>query len=287
MTNAISGEMPSKLIDEFLEEYSSAESIRRYTRKTAGHGISYLLDRDYRNIYLDALERYAQKSTTRGVRLWEFGCGGGMNLLQLVSVIAGRHIPVDRAYGTDFSEALIEAASREAETHLTPVQREKVRFCVARNQNLIDDVTKGMNIRKEDLLGSFDIILGVNTMRYCHRLRNETDCVAGIFDLLTEGGVCIVIDMNNKFPLFRSRFRDRLTKDEEACYLPSLDALARPFVAAGFEILKQEHFCWIPHSAGSALTMTMRALTPLLDTLAPSRAMRSLVIARKPTPQVA
>ena len=44
-----------------------------------------------------------------------------------------------------------------------------------------------------------------------------------------------MIDMNKGFPLFRSRFRDRLTKDEEAYYLPSLEEYAHPFSSAGFE----------------------------------------------------
>ena len=88
--------------------------------------------------------------------------------------------------------------------------------------------------------------------------------------------------MNRKFPAFRSRFRERLTQqDEKATLLPTLDEYARPFSSAGFEILKKENFCWIPHSAGVRLTAVMKALTPILNTLAPSRGMRSLVISRK------
>jgi 2-polyprenyl-3-methyl-5-hydroxy-6-metoxy-1,4-benzoquinol methylase len=282
MTKMVRRDTPSKLSGDFLEEYSSEESIRRYTKETAGHGISYLLDHDYGKIYLDVLEKYIPKSRMeKGIRLWEFGCGGGMNLLHLVSVMERRGIALDCAYGTDFSETLIEAANREAKKYLTPEQNKKVHFCVARNENLIEDVTQGLGIRREALLGSFDLILGVNTIRYCHRLMNQNECVGAIFNLLADGGVCIVIDMNNKFPAFRSRFRDQLTKEQQATYLPSLDEYARPFSSASFEILKKESFSWIPHSAGSALTTVMKALTPMLNALARSSAMRSLVISRK------
>lgn len=282
MTKAVRFDAPSKLGGEFLDEYSTDKSIRRYTKETAGHGISYLLDHDYGNIYLEVLENYIPKSRIqKGIRLWEFGCGGGMNLLHLISAMDRRGIPLDRAYGSDFSETLIEAANREANKYLTPEQKAKVEFCVARNENLIGDVTRGLGISKEALLGSFDVILGVNTIRYCHRLMKENECVRAIFDLLTDSGVCIVIDMNNKFPAFRSRMRDRLTKEEKAYHLPALDEYARPFLSAGFEILKKENFCWIPHSAGPGLTAVMKALTPVLSALAPSRAMRSLVISRK------
>jgi hypothetical protein len=192
-----------------------------------------------------------------------------------------RGITVDCAYGTDFSETLIEAAKREIKNYLTPDQSKKVRFCVARNENLVEDVTKITGIDKTVLLGSFDLVFGVNTIRYSHRLMNENECAREISNLLTENGVCVVIDMNNKFPAFRSRLRDRLTKEAKAYYLPSLEEYARPFTSAGFEILKKDNFCWIPHSAGRGLTSLMKALAPVLSTLAPSRAMRSLVIGRK------
>lgn len=282
MTKVVCGDSAAKLNREFLEEYSAEESIRRYRKETAGSGISYLLDHDYGKIYLEVIEKCIQRSRMQqGIRLWEFGCGGGMNLLHIISLMERQGIAWGCAFGTDFSETLLEAANREAKKNLTSEQNKKVRFCVARHENLIEDVTQGLGISKHSLLGSFDIMLGVNTIRYCHRLTNENECVRGIFDLLTDRGVCIIIDMNNKFPAFRSRFRDRLAKQERACYLPSLDEYARPFSSGGFQILKKETFCWIPHSAGSRLTAVMRTLTPMLSVLAPSRAMRSLVIAQK------
>lgn len=273
---------PSALNGEFLEEYSSQDSIRRYTKKTAGDGISYLLDHDYKDVYLDAIENHIPKSRSqKGLRLWEFGCGAGMNLLHLVSALERRGIPVDCAIGTDFSEALIEAGKREAKAYLSPQQIKKVRFCVASHQDLVEQTARGLGVSENSLLGSFDVMLGVNTMRYAHRLNTEGEVVGTIRALLADRGVCIVIDMNSRFPVFRSRLRDRLAKTPRAYYLPSLEEHARPFSSAGLKILEKRNFCWIPHSAGTGLTWLMKALTPVLNVVVPDRAMRSLVIAQK------
>lgn len=271
------------LENEFLEEYSTRDSIRRYTRTTAGYGISYLLDHNYGDIYREVLQRYVPKGRLQsGIRLLEFGCGGGMNLIHLLSLLERQGIPLQLACGTDFSGALLAAAGAETKSYLAPALREKVRFIEARNETLMADLAAGMNLGPQELAGSFDLLVGVNTIRYCHRLKNQAECVKGIFSLLAPGGTCVVIDMNDKFPAFRSRFRDQRTKEKEALYLPSLEAYAAPFHAAGFEVLRQEHFCWVPHSAGRGLTTTMRILTPFLNVLTPQRAMRSLVVARKP-----
>jgi SAM-dependent methyltransferase len=282
MKSAMKIEYSSTMRARFLEQYSMEETIRKYTRKTAGYGISYLLDHDYGRIYLDSIERYVPKSRLKaGIRLWEFGCGAGMNLLHLVSVLERRGIPVEFACGTDFSKALIAAARGEASNYVTANQSKRVRFTMARNEDLIEEGAKGLGLGKGEVLESFDVVFGVNTIRYCHRLKNVDRCVEGISGLLREDGVCIVIDMNRKFPAFRSRLREWRTEDKEATLLPTLDEYARPFSYAGFEILKKENFCWIPHSAGRGLTAVMKTVTPILNTLAPSRAMRSLVISRK------
>jgi 2-polyprenyl-3-methyl-5-hydroxy-6-metoxy-1,4-benzoquinol methylase len=282
MTKLVSQDDSSVLDDEFLEEYSREDSLRRYSKETAGNGISYLLDHDYGEIYFGVIENQIPKlRVQQGIRLWEFGCGAGMNLIHLVSALERRGVTVEYAIGTDFSEALIGVAKQQAKKYLTPEQNKKVRFCVARHENLVEEVTKGLGVREEDLLESFDVMLGVNTIRYCHRLMKENEVAVTIANLLADRGVCIVIDMNDKFPAFRSRFRDRLAKEARAYYLPSLEEYARPFSSVGLQILKRENFCWIPHSAGSGLTAVMRALTPVLNTIAPSRAMRSLVIAQK------
>jgi SAM-dependent methyltransferase len=283
MTKARLGTSAGTLSDDFLAEYSTAQSIRKYSKETAGSGICYLLDHDYGEIYREILAMYVPtERKNSGIRMWEFGCGAGMNLLHLVSLIGDAGFALDFAIGTDFSDKLIEAASMEARASLAPRQRERVRFCLARNESLISDATKSRGLTRESLLRSFDLIIGVNTIRYCHRLGNERLCTSNIFDLLRTGGVCIVIDMNRGFPAFRGRLRDRLTKEKKAYYLPSLEEYARPFASAGFEILRKENFCWIPHSASPGLTSVMGALTPLLSALAPNRAMRSLLVCRKP-----
>jgi len=282
MTKTMNYEDPATLNGEFLEEYSSEDSLRRYSKETAGKGIDYLLNHDYGEIYLDVIENQIPKSRVKsGIRLWEFGCGAGMNLVHLVSMLEKRGTTVEYAVGTDFSGALIAAAREQAKKYLKPEQNQKVRFCVARHENLVDDVTKDLGIQKETLLGSFDLMLGVNTIRYCHRLKTEDEVAATIKGLLSDKGVCVIIDMNDKFPAFRSRVRDRLAKDAKAYYLPSLKEYARPFSSAGLQILKQDNFCWIPHSAGAGLTAVMKTLTPVLNAIAPARAMRSLVIAQK------
>jgi hypothetical protein len=136
------------------------------------------------------------------------------------------------------------------------------------------------------LENSFHFIIGVNTIRYCHRAGKQLDCARDIFRLLAPGGVCVVIDMNDRFPAFRSALKNKLRDQkerEEECYLPSLEEYTAPFSQAGFEVLRSEHFCWIPHSAGPLMTGVLRPLSPVLTAIAGSRAMRSLVVAKKPS----
>ena len=267
------------LNEKFLDEYVSDDAVLKYTTATAGHGITYLLRNDYARIYLKVVDSYLRTSTARPLRLLEFGCGGGMNITRLVSLLEEKHVPVECAYGTDFSPRLVQVAGQEAKAFLPPNLAGKLSFHIARNEQLLQDLMAG--IGSDDRVGSFDLIVGVNTFRYCHRLGKELDCARDIFRLLRPGGVCINIDMNNRFPAFRSRLRG-LDKDPAECYIPSLEEYATPFKTAGFEIIRKENFCWIPHSAGRALTGCCRLLSPFLNVVARSRAMRSLVVARKP-----
>jgi SAM-dependent methyltransferase len=271
--------------DAFFREYTSHDAIVKYSRATAGFGISYLLDHDYKEVYLRALACLPQPVRERGIRLLELGCGAGMNLLHLVSVLRREGINVASAIGTDFSPVLIEAAKREAKTQLREQDRQRVEFYVAKNEALIDDLSSALGKNRPELESSFDFVLGVNTIRYSHRAGKELDCAQDIFNLLVPGGISVVIDMNNRFPLFRSAVKDRFRREkqkEEERYLPSLDEYAVPFSKAGFEVLRKEHFCWIPHSSGQLMTGLLRRTSPVLNTLAASRAMRSLVVARKP-----
>ena len=269
--------------DAFFREYTSQDAILKYTKATAGFGISYLLDHDYKTVYLEALRHLPQHIRQQPIRILEFGCGGGMNLLHLISVLGREGIQVESAIGTDFSPVLIEAARLEAMNCLRDEEQHNVEFHVAMNETLIGDLSVSMGRAKSELENSFHFILGVNTIRYCHRAGKELDCAQAIFDLLMPGGICVVIDMNDRFPLFRSTLKNRFRKHkEEECYLPSLKEYAAPFMKVGFEALRTEHFCWIPHSAGGFMCGLLSRMSPLLNTVANSRAMRSLVVSRRP-----
>jgi SAM-dependent methyltransferase len=275
----------STLSDPFFREYTSQDAILKYTRATAGYGIGYLLDHDYKAIYLKALESLPPEMKRTGIRILEFGCGGGMNLVHLISVLEQGGVRVEAAVGTDFSPVLIEAARREAQNYLRKDEASKVAFHVAKNETLIQDLTASAGAGKGTLANSFHLILGVNTMRYCHRAGKQLECARDILDLLVPGGVCVNIDMNDRFPFFRSAMKTRLTGQNEApeeCYLPSLSEYTDPFKSAGFDVLRSEHFSWVPHSTGAVMSRLLAGMTPVLNAVARSRAMRSLVVAKKP-----
>jgi SAM-dependent methyltransferase len=273
-------EKTEQINEKFIEEYGSEDAVRKYTTETAGYGINYLLHHEYAKVYLDAVSAYLRTSPQRPLRLLEFGCGGGMNIITLVSLLEQKGIPVERAYGTDFSSRLVQSAVQEAKTNLSTELAKKVSFHVARNEKLAEELAAGCGKRVEDLSGYFDLIVGVNTFRYCHRLGKQLDCASDIYRMLRPGGVCVNIDMNNRFPAFRSHLRGNV-EDPAESYLPTLEEYASPFQSAGFEIRTKKNFCWIPHSAGRGLTLGCRILTPILNLVVPSRAMRSLVVARK------
>lgn len=264
----------------FLDEYNSQDAILKYSTNSAGHGVNYLIQHEYARIYDEAIA--ACLSTSRApLRILEFGCGAGMNVIGLLARLKKQGIAVQQAYGTDFSVSLIDSARKEAEAFLPKQDRGQLSFHVARNESLSHDLAAGIGTQPERLFGTFDFIFGVNTFRYCHRLQKSHECAADILRLLRPGGVCVMIDMNDRFPLFRSKLKGSVESPEEA-YLPSLAEYTTPFQQSGFAVMKSENFCWIPHSAGPALTSVCRALTPVLNATVRSRAMRSLVLARKP-----
>jgi SAM-dependent methyltransferase len=275
--------MKTNEIDPFFKEYTAQDAVLKYSKATAGYGISYLLEHDYKDVYIDALGRLPVSVQKEGLRVLEFGCGAGMNLLHLVGMLEGRGIPVGTAVGSDFSPVLIETATRESKNYTSPEQQKKIKFCVAKNETLLDDLSAGLGKSKAELKGAFDFIIGVNTIRYAHRAGKENECARDVFELLSPGGVCVAIDMNDRCLIFRTALRDRMKKSKGEYYKPSLERYTLPFAQAGFEILRSEHFCWIPHSSGKAMCGFLHAITPILDGIAKSRAMRSLVVARKPS----
>ena len=269
-----------KMDKSFLDEYNSQEAVQKYSTQTAGHGVNYLIQRDYARVYHAAIDACLQTSKAP-LRILEFGCGAGMNLIGVLAQLRNRGIPVAEALGTDFSETLVESARREARAFVPVDDQGRVGFYVARNERLQEQLAADSRREASSLSGSFDFIFGVNTFRYCHRFGTQQECADNIFRLLRPGGMCVMIDMNDRFPLFRSRLKNTAASAEEA-YIPSLDEYASPFGRAGFELMAKRNFCWVPHSAGRSLTAVFRALTPILDATVPGRAMRSLVVARKP-----
>ena len=221
----------TQTMDEaFFEEYTSHDAILKYTKATAGCGISYLLDHDYKDIYMRALENLSPEVKQRGIRMLEFGCGGGMNLVHLVSVLTQAGIKIQTAMGTDFSPVLIDAAKRESKNYLRPEDQGRIEFHIAKNESLVADISAATGTDRAKLLASFDFILGVNTMRYCHRGGREISCARDIMELLAPGGICVNIDMNNRFPAFRSALKNKFRSHKlEECYIPSLEEYAAPF----------------------------------------------------------
>ncbi len=266
-----------------LSEYSTEEAIKKYSKKTAGEGISYLLENVYGAIYLDVINELLKTvNVPNGLRILEFGCGAGMNLIYLVNLLTKHNIQMEVAYGTDFSEKLIDAARIESEGYLNDAQLAKVKFFLASNENLLNALSEATDTDKEDFLNSFHLIIGVNTFRYCYRLNKAKECTENIIKLLVKGGNCIMIDMNNKFPFFRSRLRDKIEKQKWEYYLPTLDEYANAFEASGFEIINKKNFCWVPHSSHGIIFKLCKLMSPILDGLFPDYAMRSLVKSRKP-----
>ncbi len=271
----------SEMFDRFEKEYNSRDAVLKYSKHTAGHGINYLLSNDYADIYMKVIHADGFLNQGTGLRLLEFGCGVGMNLITLIGLLKKQGIRIEKAVGTDFSPTLIASAKDEAKEFLDPEELQQTRFFVAANENLLSGIAASAGESVAELTNSFDLLIGVNTFRYCHRLGKTTECTDDIFSLLRKGGVCVMIDMNRGFPLFRSKLK-KSVEDPIESYLPTLDEYAEPFLKSGFEILEKTNFCWVPHSAGPLLVNLCRTLTPILNLTVRKFAMRSLVIARKP-----
>lgn len=266
----------------YLEEYTDENSITRYVPDTAGKGIQYLLAHVYGPLYSRIIDSICTDAGgSKSMRVLEYGCGAGMNLLYIVGLLASKGIPIAAAIGTDFSKPLLQSAEKERDKSIDPVNRKKVTFLEASNESLFNDLARGIPANESSLSESFDLIVGVNTFRYAARLHEEQRTAKDIARLLAPGGYSIMIDMNDRFPFFRSKLRDRGSKPESQTWFPTLEGYAAPFRAADLEIVQARNFCWTPHSGGSALVLATRILTPLLDLVVPSYAMRSLVVAKK------
>jgi len=266
-----------------LEEYSTEAAVQKYVNASAGAGIAYLLQHVYGPLYEEQLDKVInQKKGKEGLRILEYGCGGGMNLIWIVKRLLDRQINIDFACGTDFSAKMVQAANREASYTLPNAMRSKVFFYTVANEDLGRDLPTFLGRRLGDLRDAFHLVLGVNTFRFCFRLGTQAESANGIFSLVRPGGYSVLIDMNRYYPFFRSRLGSALTHPEDQPYLPSLDEYATVFRDAGFDIEMSGNFCWVPHSAGPAEVAILRAASPVLQRLFSRFAMRSLVVARKP-----
>jgi SAM-dependent methyltransferase len=269
--------------NQFLRQYTSAGEVAKYTPQTAGAGISYLLDHDYRLVYLQVLRLLFSSVGEQDLNVLEFGCGAGMNLLRVLRLLREEGVKLNRAIGTDFSPILIDIARREAKQSLKQDELDKVEFLIAKNESIIPNLSAATGREASSFRNAFHLVIGVNTIRYCHETDNEVENARQIFDLLVPGGICAIIDMNDRFLFFRSEVKNKLRwKKEKQCYIPSLEEYAAPFHKIGFEVLRTEHFCWVPHSGGKLMTAFFSSISPILNTVAKDRAMRSLVISRKP-----
>jgi SAM-dependent methyltransferase len=272
-------------VEADYREYAAPETIRRYERRTAGEGINHLLREEYGPIFLESALAVSGPSP---MRMLEFGCGAGMALHYLTEALGERGVDVELAIGTDFVPGMVSAARAEVERYGSEFAQARMRFAVATNETIVQGIAEELGSPPDSLNGTFQLALGVNTFRYAVRHGTADEVVAQLEALLAPGGRVVMIDMNDRFPYGikprrpvpgkESRYPIRLRTEA----LPSLAEYTRPFADAGFEVLRREHFCWIPHSASGFRFRLARALTPHLDRLIGDRAMRSLVVARKP-----
>lgn len=270
--------------DDTLQVYSAEANIRKYRRASAGEGINYLLPNSYGPIFEKATDAALADTGSSQLRALEFGCGAGMAIHHLAEDMRRRGTEVDVAIGADFVPEMIEAANLDREEFASDWAKERLRYVVASNETLVDEIADGLDQQPADVEGTFQLAIGVNTFRYAVRHGTSATVVEQLERLLAPGGRVVMIDMNDRFPYGVKPRRSTngwqpVRFDQPK--LPSLDEYAQPFADAGFEVLERRHFCWIPHSASGARFRITKALSPALDRVVPDHAMRSLVIARK------
>jgi SAM-dependent methyltransferase len=267
-------------------EYEDDDTIRRYRRRSAGEGINYLLESVYGPIFLAAARAAAAETRTERLRILEFGCGAGMAIQYTTMALHDEGKDVELGVGADLVPQMVDAANQELQEAGNAVVRHSVRFVVAANERLTDDLAVGLGEDPRALNGTFHLAIGVNTFRYPVRHGHAAEAVEQLRLLLAPGGRVVVIDMNAAFPYgVKPKRRPPGASGPALRFgtepLPSLAGYAEPFAAGGFEVIEARNFCWIPHSAHGLRFRFAKAMSPLLDRLAPDRAMRSLVIARK------
>jgi SAM-dependent methyltransferase len=269
--------------DDF-RAYDTEDAVSRYRPASAGEGISYLLPTLYGSAFKDAARDARRETGAPALRLLEFGCGAGMASQYLVEALRHEGIDVDIAIGADFVPRMVEAATQELERSASHWARNRLRYLVARNEQLGPDLANCLGQRLEAIAGTFHLAVGVNTFRYSVRHDGARELVEQLELLLAPGGRVVAIDMNDRFPYGLKPRRGSAAlpiRFGMPGRLPTLDEYARPFSNGAFDVLRKEHFAWIPHSANGLRFQLARAVAPILDRLIPDRAMRSLIVARR------
>jgi SAM-dependent methyltransferase len=277
--------------DVYFAEYSQPTIIARYLSGTAAPASTYLVRAVYSPIYQEILQTLVSRNPEHnGFRILEYGCGGGMNLLQLIRLFQAQGAQLADAIGTDFSPAMIEAARIEAKQQLPVKLNALTTYLVARNETITQDLASGLGASLGELHNTFDLILGVNTFRYAHRRKRDETVARELFALLRPGGYSIMIDMN-RFRFVGSRVRDPCKRAKQRYYIPSLRQYSGSFLKAGFVITQARTFygltrlplgSWVPASVEVSMLSLFRALRPTLDTYLSLFARHALVIAKKP-----
>lgn len=266
--------------------YDRPETVRRYRRRTAGDGINYLLPNVYGPIFLDQVRAALLDTGAERLRILEFGCGAGMALHHLAERLGKHGIEVELAVGADFVPAMIAAAQQDLEEFGTTWAKKRVRYVVASNEALSAGIAEALGETVYALDGTFQLAIGLNTFRYAIRQEKAEEVVGQLRRLLAPGGRVVIIDMNDGFPY--GLRPTRRAPDERgfpihfgAAWLPTLERYGEPFARDGFEVLRAERLCWIPHSSRGLRFRLARVAAPVLDRLVPDHAMRSLVVALK------
>ena len=129
----------------FLDQYTSENEISKYVRATAGSGINYLLDHDYKAVYLEALNLLPQQTRQGGIRILEFGCGGGMNLLRLISMLSSKGLHC-QALALTFPRRWLKRPGARPRITFGGRIFTAFEFYVARNESLISDLSASAGI---------------------------------------------------------------------------------------------------------------------------------------------
>lgn len=275
----------------YLAEYSQPRVIAFYLPGTAATGIGNIVKNVYRPIYQKIIKTIlSQRPNQYEFRILEYGCGGGMNLLELIDLIHAEGAHVASAIGTDFSAPMLEAARGEAARSLSAEQNSTVTYLAASHGMLTQDIAASLRMQPQELHNTLDLVLGVNTFRYAYRLKQAKICARELFGLLRPGGYSIMIDMNRSVRFKGSRAYDCLTRSKQQYYVPNLREYSTPFQEAGFSIEEvRRFFCftrldcaWLPFQLRTLVLSLCRRLRPTFDLYLSFLAQHTLVIAKKP-----